>query len=551
MAECSGLRPATRRNSVLPSVMLDGIPLSVGQRVFVLWRGDWLAGRVGYISSAAVRIDGEFDPSDACQVDTVDVPRRLRFRADGGIDAIREAPTHVVVLQDVSDALVSYHSLRNTAQRAAARTANEIKAVARASLYHVLVLGNLLAQLANGTFNGATTPIEFFSGPFRGMAHSLQVRWRCIAVQCVRAGRALGVVGGAAWCVRAACILRAGAAVLRAVPSACALQRNFNGISGRRRVSTVTVDNNPRFSPDVLADLRGWNVWSWLVGFAGAQASSGWLWLPAHFHFSPPCTTFGWARHFHGRVPGFVGGFTGEAVAEAANACVFAMCYLIAQLLSLGVVVTYTVENPLGNAMWDLPCMQDLMGQSVVLDVSYCLFGADTPKDTRFVCHPSMRFPWADVCVGPGLLNYSFMCSAAKDVKGSCGGFMPAPSVTRMSAPAPVAASVHAGREGGWSILDSEIPQPLCILLHTSWLAVIALLRSGSARSRQISRAEACRLAANWHLEFGPPVAVDPGPGSDSDSDSDSDSESGGAGVVCARCAELERLLSEVLGAQP
>ena len=127
MAECSGLRPATRRNSVLPSVMLDGIPLSVGQRVFVLFCGAWLAGCVGYISSAAVRIDGEVDPSDACQVDIVDVPHRLRFRADGGIDAIREAPTHVMVIQDVSDALVSYHSLRNTAQRAAARTANEIK----------------------------------------------------------------------------------------------------------------------------------------------------------------------------------------------------------------------------------------------------------------------------------------------------------------------------------------------------------------------------------------------------------------------------------------
>ena len=68
--------------------------------------------------------------------------------------------------------------------------------------------------------------------------------------------------------------------------------------------------------------------------------------------------------------------------AREAHQFVFAMCYLLCQVAALDVVVTDTADNRLGNALWDLPCMQALMARSVVFDVSYCLYGCDLPKCT-------------------------------------------------------------------------------------------------------------------------------------------------------------------------
>ena len=308
---------------------------------------------------------------------------------------------------------------------------------------------------------------------------------------------------------------------------------------GGRRATTVTVDNNKSFRPDIWANAATWNVWAWLLGFAGARTPTGSVYLPAHFHFSPPCTTFGWAKKFHGRIAGALGGYEGDLVCEAANRCVYAMCYLLAQLASLATVVTYTVENPASSVLWDLPCVAALMSRSVVLDVSYCLFGAGVPKDTRFVCHPQMDFgAWATLCEGPGVKYYRFVCAdGPPDALGGCGGYMPAPTVSRTSGPAPPAVRAHAGRRGGFSIVDAEIPLALCCLLHMAWLAVDAPLRRSSAESRQLSRAEVSRLAGNWRAEFGhdfPPECV-PSPltsdadHSSSDSEGLSDSDGGSA----------------------
>ena len=516
MAEQEGGPGAGMRSSrgSVPVVCLDGLPLTRGAAVELLWPDPpgggpgarWYVGRVAAVTRGAVVVeDGDvLTPVDGAfrslrvesdRVAIGDVGRRLRWRLDRALPVDRVAATQDFVVDEVSEEVGAYYGA-NVLQRTTARVRNETKALARSLRCHVLLLGCLSVQLSGvlgSGFKGCPLMVEFFSGPFRSMSHALQVRGPARML-----GGGEGGVGGVcgAWFMCFVC----GRA--HAVPQRCFTM-------GKRRVATVTVDSNLRFEPDVLADLQTWNFWSWLLGFIGVQADSEYLWMPAHLHFSPPCTSFGWARRFCGRVGQYVGGFRGVPPAHEANCCVFAMCHLLRQVAALDVVVTYTVENPLGNALWDLPCMQALVAVSVVLDVSYCLYGCDLPKCTRIVCHPSMRFDWAHLCSdGLGVRHYQHVCLSAGSAssKGACGGFMPASGAMRPSGPVPPPTFKHAGREGCFSVLEAEMPLLLCGQLHTSWMAIDGALRRSSARLRQVRRSAVRRLAANWLLSFGPHV---------------------------------------------
>ena len=128
------------------------------------------------------------------------------------------------------------------------------------------MLGALPAQIARAGRRLATARymVELYSGPFRSMSHALQ---RCY---------------------------------------------------GGSNVATVTVDYNPRFRPDVCADLQGWNLWAWLLRQDFFWTAAGTLNLPAHLHFSPSCTTFGCAAGVHGRSDDHPGGYADDW--EAASA---------------------------------------------------------------------------------------------------------------------------------------------------------------------------------------------------------------------------------------
>ena len=424
------------------------------------WRG-WVSkvapGIVDaqYVGTAhatdALRLPGESPRPEVAPIPPADTAQRLRLRRSPVGSPSPSRGGCCTYYRDGDSARIDdYRSAANTATRRAARRRDERRALARASLYHVLVLGTLLVQLAflNDSFATANYMVELYSGPFRSMSH--------------------------------------------------ALQRTSVG------TATVTVDNNATFCPDVLADLRFWSLWKWIQDAAACATRNGRYYLPGHLHFSPPCSTFCRAAYFHGRTARFPGGFLLDVVACAATQCVFAIVFLLDQIYHHGLPITYTLENPLHSHLWDLPFVQPLLARSTVLDVSYCLHGASIRKTTRFVCHPSMKFDWACLTSAPGEpRRYTHLCPRAvsDDDFGKCAA-MKASTPPSRACHATSAAStfLHVGKDSRMSIADAEIPLSLAAKLNRSWLEAQAHDLLFAPGRRIISRGLLGRLAAEWEL---------------------------------------------------
>ena len=457
----------------LRGLLWTGVPVVVGQHVNMLVAEDdedssdgpssgvsgesdeggggpvWRLGCISLITAVAVQVCLGADPATCLWY--------AWFKLSDVLETLLPITTNVhqvertvgsVRSNKLDGAIVDYRSPAFTARRDAARVTAEGVALARAAIWHTLVLGTLAVQLAvmDGRFDSRAILIEMYSGPFRSMSN--------------------------------------------------ALQRGFD------RVATVTVDWNARFNPDVRADLRVWNLWAWLIRHGAFWTVDGRLWLPACLHFSPSCGTWARASWFHGRSVQSPGGFADDFISQAANDCAFAICFLLAQVASEHLPISYCVENPAGSLLWSLPCMAALMARSNVLDVSYCVHGSGLEKRTRFVCSPTMRFPWAIPEAGvrrPACNEYfRYVCSG----DGGCGRMVATASQGTLLAEGIDPCLKHNGKSGGFTIADAEIPLRLACRIHESWGASDNCSRARTPQVMQASLETISRLANDWAIQF-------------------------------------------------
>ena len=237
MADCSAPPPSSRasrptRGAPAFNMLLDtGVPLLVGQHVRVLVPEQedvepeskapeaWQNAVVTFVSSTYARVLLDSAPGSVpwhCEVGSCDVATHIMAVVSAQHDV--ERPVGDRPSTELPERVVAYRSQASRERREAARRLAEERALRRAAVWHVLVLGSFCAQLyaMGGRMDSRPYLLELYSGPFRSMSH--------------------------------------------------ALQRGF------ARVATITVDSNRSFAPDVVADLRTWSLWGWLL-------QQGWGWL--------------------------------------------------------------------------------------------------------------------------------------------------------------------------------------------------------------------------------------------------------------------------------
>ena len=437
-----------------------GVTAAPGVSVDVLHNDTWCPGVIASVTATALvaqfgtvlHVSGQ-RPQPHCTdpMSHDEALRRLRLRA-----SVDQTPSpsraSCCVIYDprmlIPD-VVAYRTAVNRETRRRARAAAERRALARSLIFYTLVLGVLAVQLPaiSCTLGGVSYFVELYSGPYRSVS--------------------------------------------------CAVQQFAVGIA------TVTVDINSDFFPDVVADLQTWSLWAWLLRETVCWGSACSVFLPSHLHFSPPCTTFGRACHFHGRSQDYPGGFHDSADGVAASRCAFAIAFLLGQLLHHGLGVTYTIENPLRSLLWWLPCMQPLLYRSTVLDVSYCMFGSGIHKTTRFLCHPSMEFPWATLVADSEFhRHYTHMCPMSPSAANfnCCGAIVPSTTIGTNRGGDATPEFSHVGRECAFSIFDADIPLGLGALLVRSSVAARASPHLIGRGALTVPRALVCKLAAEWEL---------------------------------------------------
>ena len=460
--ETSGLMPPASLGVPLLPCGLPAAP-GLGVDVYHVGRGSastgWFPGIISRVTATSVVVQfGRTQQSTARTQYTdpltpADVRRRLRLRAlDGGTPSpTRAACSRPYLEGNVSEEVRAYRTLQNVAERQRSRARAEERALTKAAAMYRLCLGTFVVQLAstllNGSLRGVRYFVELYSGPFRSIS--------------------------------------------------CAVQQ------ASTHSATVTVDINPDFNPDVVADLQSWSLWRWILSEAACWGARAMLILPFHLHFSPPCTTFGRACHLHGRCGVYPGGFCDSAAGVAAVRCAFAIAFLISQLLHHMLFITYTVENPLRSRLWELPFMLPVLRRSVVLDVTYCMFGSDMRKSTRFMCHPDMRFPWAKLIPSDTFhRHYVFMCptSPSSPDFNCCGAVMQS---TGDGADGDAGSRVyhHRGRACAFSVVDANIPLHLGGCLVRAAVAARSAAHT-SAGALAVPASLVCLLAAEWELEI-------------------------------------------------
>ena len=445
--------------------LANGLPLDVGVAVDFAYFGPraasprWCAGVISHVVPTHIIVQyGEVllppgtvpTPQSTEAILLEDVPTQIRLRRSRSGTG---SPSRAACCQPyVEDAEIeSYRSSPNSATRRIRRRAAEDRALARARTHFVLPAGVLEAQLAalNNCFDSTAYIVECYSGPFRSISSAAQ--------------------------------------------------------QFADRVATVTVDHNARFSPDVLADLRYWSLWRWMLSTPACAAPDDEFHLPGLIHFSPSCTTFCRARDYHGRTTAYPGGFPDSVSGVAATQCMFSAAFLLEQVHHHGLHVLYLFENPQRSRAFNLPFMEDLAARSTQLEVTYCLFGSGLRKATLFLAHPDMEFSWATLISEPGEWprRYRYQCplSPSDPAFGCCGATVPSVPVDATRRGAQAAPTwAHTGRDCAFSIADSEIPLLLGGLLIRSYVTARAAGDLRDPGRTRISRRLVCQLAAEWEL---------------------------------------------------
>ena len=267
------------------------------------------------------------------------------------------------------------------------------------------------------------------------------------------------------------------------------------------RAVTITVDNNPDTSPDVLADLRQWNPWRYLLDTDMFRTTSGQVWLPALIWMSTPCGSMCSAASKRGRTKSAPGGFDDDIGAGQANECVESAAQTMLDLAWLqqrGYYGAHCWENPRGTMATRLHSMIRARAVSKKLHVDYCMFGggADGNPQKSTVLFVSK---WMNVAGFKADKSRACdeACRCRKD--GSCGGMVASPTPK------------HYAKEGGVSIVNACVAEQLVASIHRAWqethgvrrqsyrLSAAAKLTTGLAAPPSVISF----LAQRWDDKFG------------------------------------------------
>lgn len=200
-------------------------------------------------------------------------------------------------------------------------------------------------------------------------------------------------------------------------------------------VHALTLDNNPLFSPDVLADWTTWDPFHFMM--RNYMTAHGVL-LPIHLHFSPPCTTYCvQTQGLHHRSPDHPFGLRPRLPeAQQANYLLACIALFVSVLAAVpGASFTVSFENPVGMFWHTLKaCGVRAVTKHVV---HYCRYGMARKKPTYIILSSALHFR-SRRCVA----------RASNPRRGICGHL--------------TQATTHPGSDGAASIRDARIPMPLC-----------------------------------------------------------------------------------------
>lgn len=274
---------------------------------------------------------------------------------------------------------------------------------------------------------------------------------------------------------------------------------------------SVSVDIEAAFTPDVVSDIRLWDMWGFLLANC-LSAEAGRVHLFLHVHASPPCkcAAFRPASPFRGparllrRVPTCprraasagttyvmlnndcnrrsganpAAGYHSRPAARIADDVVRTLAFLVRQCARHCLPVTWSIENPEASQLWNLPVMKSLFedGLLVAVHVDYCMYGNSAEKPTIFAVSPLLaatRGTWAWRC---------------KRREGNCGAFRRA---------SPESPAKHGGPLSH-SLLHSAIPSILCGLLNCAWRRLHSPSRVNDTKYGTITADHARRLQLEW-----------------------------------------------------
>ena len=271
-------------------------------------------------------------------------------------------------------------------------------------------------------------------------------------------------------------------------------------------VRVLSLDWDRRCPADLHVDLSRWCPWAYLLGrsdegaCAGAGAAApgidGFIRLPDHIHFSPPCFTYGVASGTHGREAGRWAGANSSVYSLASDTAVAAAVHFVRGLHRSGAATTFTWENPSGSLLWLLPAVAALVRDGILVKTTtcYCMHGREGVKPTDIYCSPTLCGVAAEEGKRPSdgptyIAPWGRMC--ARD--GGCGSMG--------------VSGKHLG-PGSYSLRDCALPMALCCDIHRAWLCHHGRRRlTSGGRACELPRAAVHQLLLTWRQQAFCPLS--------------------------------------------
>ena len=130
------------------------------------------------------------------------------------------------------------------------------------------------------------------------------------------------------------------------------------------RILPISFDLEPRFLPDFVADLRGFDLWGWVLTHLSA-GRGGYFWLPLHLCFGPSCRTLGRGTHASKRSASGLAAAGSSAAAHASDAQTRWVCFIIRQVARHRLPCTVLIENPRRSKIWKLSHLSALIARDL------------------------------------------------------------------------------------------------------------------------------------------------------------------------------------------
>ena len=210
------------------------------------------------------------------------------------------------------------------------------------------------------------------------------------------------------------------------------------------QVIPLSVDWVPEFCPDIVRDIVRWDFWEMILD---THREGDHCWVPHHIHLTPSCQTHGPGAPAH-RGKLVVADVGSSAAAVAADVAARWIAFIIRQMTAHWFPTTFSLENPLGSRFWQLPWIEDLVEELLLVRTTtdYCRLGSEARKSTVIAVSPVLArrgTPWVARCVP----------------SGACGSLLATGSATK-----------HVARPSN-TLMDTAVPGGICSALNRTWVA--------------------------------------------------------------------------------